>query len=335
MRLTTPPCSTCRPALQRRRLTRIGVRGTRSSARCSRPSRSRGEVAGEDCRPQAGDVRPGSRRHRRARTPGARSTAPAAARGVCGPSEAIDLRRHPGTRRSRADRPVPPALASDADLLEVIVVDDDSTRRHGRGRRARRRPRGRRGRAAARLGRASRGRCSGASRRRGATSSCPSTPTRGRRPGSPRALAAALRDADLVTAGAALRAARRPASGWLHPAMLATLVYRFGPPDAGWRSRAGSAARRQRPVHGGAARQALLAAGGYAHAAGHMTDDAALARGARAARLARRLPRRRRADRRRHARVGARDVARVGTLARAAGRHLAGLASGRRRASCG
>ena len=47
------------------------------------------------------------------------------------------------------------------------------------------------------------------------------------RPGLLGALAAALDDADLVTAGA-----RFTTAGWVHPAMLATLVYRFGPADA-------------------------------------------------------------------------------------------------------
>jgi dolichol-phosphate mannosyltransferase len=83
------------------------------------------------------------------------------------------------------------------------------------------------------------------------------------------ALAAALADADYVTAGA-----RFTASGWLHPAMLATLVYRFGPADA--------PAPAARLVANGqvtaARRDVLLAAGGYAAAAGHLTDDVALAR---------------------------------------------------------
>ena len=89
------------------------------------------------------------------------------------------------------------------------------------------------------------------------------------RPGLIGALAAALADADLVTAGA-----RFTAAGWLHPAMLATLVYRFGPADA--------PAPAGRLMANGqvtaARREALLAAGGYAAAAGHLTDDVALAR---------------------------------------------------------
>lgn len=92
------------------------------------------------------------------------------------------------------------------------------------------------------------------------------------RPGLARALTAALEDADLVTAGARF-VCDTPGERWLHPALLATLVVRFGPPDA---------ERPVRPVVNGQCtavrRQALLDAGGYAAAAGHMTDDAALAR---------------------------------------------------------
>ena len=89
------------------------------------------------------------------------------------------------------------------------------------------------------------------------------------RPGLAGALAAALDDADFVTAGARFQAA-----GWVHPAMLATLVYRFGPADA--------PAPVARLVANGqvtaARRDALLAAGGYTAAARHLTDDVALAR---------------------------------------------------------
>ena len=89
------------------------------------------------------------------------------------------------------------------------------------------------------------------------------------RPGLIGALVAALAEADLVTAGA-----RFTAAGWVHPAMLATLVYRFGPADA--------PAPAARLVANGqvtaARRETLLAAGGFAAAAGHLTDDVALAR---------------------------------------------------------
>jgi dolichol-phosphate mannosyltransferase len=91
------------------------------------------------------------------------------------------------------------------------------------------------------------------------------------RPGLVRALAAALDDADLVTAGCRF-VCDTPGERWLHPAFLATLVYRFGPADV---------ARPARPVANGQCtavrRGQLLAQGGYAPAAPHMTDDAALA----------------------------------------------------------
>jgi dolichol-phosphate mannosyltransferase len=97
------------------------------------------------------------------------------------------------------------------------------------------------------------------------------------RPGLVRALAAALGDADLVTAGCRF-ACDTAGERWLHPAFLATLVYRFGPSDA-----AGRPPRPARLLANGQCtavrRTALLEAGGYALAAGHMTDDAALARG--------------------------------------------------------
>jgi dolichol-phosphate mannosyltransferase len=94
------------------------------------------------------------------------------------------------------------------------------------------------------------------------------------RPGLARALAAALEDADWVSAGARF-VCETGGERWLHPAMLATLVYRYGPPDAG------SASPSRLLVNGqctAARRNALLAAGGYRHAAGAMTDDAAQAR---------------------------------------------------------
>ncbi|WP_217915474.1 glycosyltransferase [Miltoncostaea marina] len=95
------------------------------------------------------------------------------------------------------------------------------------------------------------------------------------RPGLAAALADALDDADLVTAGAAF-VCEGAAEQALHAAMLATLVYRFGPGDA---------ERPPRParmlVNGqcmAARRERLLAEGGFAAAAGHLTDDAALGR---------------------------------------------------------
>lgn len=89
------------------------------------------------------------------------------------------------------------------------------------------------------------------------------------------AAVAALADADLISVGT-----RFDCDGaferWLHPAMLATLVYRFGPPDA---TRPSAPDRVM--VSGQCTavdRRALLGAGGYQPAAGHFTDDCALAR---------------------------------------------------------
>jgi dolichol-phosphate mannosyltransferase len=86
------------------------------------------------------------------------------------------------------------------------------------------------------------------------------------------ALAAALEAADLVTASARF-VCDSAAERLLHPSMLASLVYRYGPADSETPGRLlangqVTAVRRAQ----------LLAAGGYAAAAGHMTDDAALAR---------------------------------------------------------
>ncbi len=96
------------------------------------------------------------------------------------------------------------------------------------------------------------------------------------RPGLARALAAALGDADLVSAGARF-ICDTAGERWLHPALLMTLVYRYGPPDS-----ASPVATSRLLINGqctAVPRERLLAAGGYAHAAGHMTDDAAFARG--------------------------------------------------------
>jgi len=96
------------------------------------------------------------------------------------------------------------------------------------------------------------------------------------RPGLAGAAAACLDDADLVSVGA-----RFVCSGagerWLHPALLATLVYRYGPPDT-----VAPVPVSRLMINGqctAVRRSALLAAGGYAEAARHMTDDAAFARG--------------------------------------------------------
>jgi dolichol-phosphate mannosyltransferase len=106
------------------------------------------------------------------------------------------------------------------------------------------------------------------------------------RAGLVRALAAALAEADLVSATARF-ACRTAAERVLHPSLLATLVVRFGPLDA-----FGHRAAPARAVINGQCvavrREPFLSAGGFALAAGHMTDDIALARAlaARGARLA-------------------------------------------------
>ena len=96
------------------------------------------------------------------------------------------------------------------------------------------------------------------------------------RPGLARALAAALVNADLVSAGARF-VCDTAGERFLHPALLTTLVYRFGPPDS-----AAPTPPARLLINGqctAVRRAALLEAGGYRGAAGHMTDDAAFARG--------------------------------------------------------
>jgi dolichol-phosphate mannosyltransferase len=92
------------------------------------------------------------------------------------------------------------------------------------------------------------------------------------RPGLLGALAGALDDADLVTASARF-VCESAGERLLHPSMLASLVYRYGPSDV--ESPGRLLANGQVTA---VRRRALLDAGGYALAAGHMTDDAALAR---------------------------------------------------------
>ena len=87
------------------------------------------------------------------------------------------------------------------------------------------------------------------------------------------ALDAALAGADWVTAGPRF-VCDTAGERWLHPSMLAGLVYRFGPADVASPGRIVANGQCTAVV-----RERLLAAGGYRHAAGHMTDDAAQARG--------------------------------------------------------
>jgi len=165
-------------------------------------------------------------------------------------------------------------LRFDADLLEIIVVDDGST--DDTAERARRSgarvvpagppPRGWVGKPWA-LQR-------GLESARGDVVVSLDADTRPA-PGLARALAARLAEADLVSAGARF-VCDTAGERWLHPALLTTLVYRYGPPDAAGRT------RRSRLVINGqctAVRRETMLAVGYQDAAGHMTDDAALARG--------------------------------------------------------
>jgi dolichol-phosphate mannosyltransferase len=94
------------------------------------------------------------------------------------------------------------------------------------------------------------------------------------RPGLAGALVEVLEDADLVTVGPRFTC-ETVGERLLHPSMLASLVYRYGPQDA-------HSAPRRLLANGqcvAARRGPLLAADGFADAASHMTDDAALARG--------------------------------------------------------
>ena len=89
------------------------------------------------------------------------------------------------------------------------------------------------------------------------------------------ALAGALEHADFVTAGARFMC-EGPGERLLHPSMLASLVYRYGPADTALPVVPGRLLANGQVT--AVERERLLEAGGYAAAAGHMTDDAALAR---------------------------------------------------------
>ena len=242
----------------------------------------------------------------------------------------------PRARRGGAHRAVPRRrCAADPDVAEVIVVDDgstDGTARAGRARaarawsrRARRRP-GWVGKPWA----LQQGLEAAARRRRRQRS----TPTPARGPASPRALAAALagrrprhrrRALRLRHAGRALAApgaaghARlplRPAGHRVRPSPRPAVV-----------NGQCTAVRRERAARRGRLR---------ARAPAHMTDDAALARGAgRRAAGASPSTTPARCSRCDMHESGARDVARVGTLDRARRRDAAGLAGAPTSRSCG
>ena len=96
------------------------------------------------------------------------------------------------------------------------------------------------------------------------------------RPGLVRALIAELdTGVDIVTGGVRF-VCDTPGERWLHPSLLVTLVYRFGPLGVE------APSRPQRVLMNGQCaavrREPLLAAGGFRAAAAHMTDDVALAR---------------------------------------------------------
>jgi dolichol-phosphate mannosyltransferase len=98
------------------------------------------------------------------------------------------------------------------------------------------------------------------------------------RPGFVGALVAAVEEGggDWLSAGGRFRPASSVAGRLRHPAMLATLVYRFGPPGT---RRPVAVGRVQANGQCTVTRRAVLAAaGGYEPAAAHPTDDVALAR---------------------------------------------------------
>jgi dolichol-phosphate mannosyltransferase len=96
------------------------------------------------------------------------------------------------------------------------------------------------------------------------------------RPGLLGALVAVLEHSDLVSVGPRFDC-RGAGERLLHPSMLASLVYRFGPGDSrSHRPRVGRLIANGQCM--AARRSPLLAAGGFRDAAGHFTDDAALAR---------------------------------------------------------
>jgi len=205
--------------------------------------------------------------------PGARRPAPLAPRP--GPLDATVSVVVPARDEARRIGPLLAAVAADPQVREVVVVDDESTD-----------------------GTADVARAAGATVVAG-------RPLPAGWVGKPWALQQGLEavtsdwvvtlDADVVPhpgfAGALVDAAT--AGGWdvltvgprfvvgtpgeqvLHPAMLATIVYRFGAPT-GTVQPARALANGQCLV---ARRQRLVCLGGFATAAGHMTDDIALVRG--------------------------------------------------------
>ena len=189
--------------------------------------------------------------------------------------------RHPRARRGCPDRAVPRrrcAATATSSRCSSSTTAPPTRLPRSRAPAARGCSPGRRCRGA---GSASRGRCSRGSRRRAATIVVSLDADTRPRPGLVSALARRSRTRTSSPPARASRATRR-ASAALHPGV---------PGDARLPLRAVRRARRPpraaRAIANGQCtavrRTALLAAGGYARGRGHMTDDAALARGARRA----------------------------------------------------
>jgi dolichol-phosphate mannosyltransferase len=235
--------------------------------------------------------------------------------------------RDPCTRRgvSGSGRSSMPIIGAPG-VAEVIVVDDQSSDDDGGHRTTPPEPPWSTGTAApGRVGGQGMGVSSRASRHAtlglGGDARCrratrPPSADGARRAGRRRATAPAHRRADVSTA-------RRQASRWLHPAMLTTLVYRFGPPGA-------APSRPDRTMANG---QCMAIARtplprrqeGWTPVRGDVVEDhlpGTTPRRRRGDRV--RLPRRERDAQRAHVRVVARCLVRVGAIVRAARRRAPG-----------
>ncbi|HEV2768881.1 MAG TPA: glycosyltransferase, partial [Solirubrobacteraceae bacterium] len=176
-----------------------------------------------------------------------------------------------------------PALAglgADPDVTEVVVVDDESTDATAQVARAA----GARVVTGAPLPEGWRGKAwalqQGLEAARGDWVLSVDADTRPR-PGLARALAAALGDDDLLSAGPRF-VCEGAGERMVHPAQLATMIYRFGPTDVeGWQPPPGRAMANGQCVI--ARRERLLALGGWELVRGNMTEDAAMARAVRRA----------------------------------------------------